>query len=168
MFSPLELFVAMLATWEIVEIYRHSLLFADRRSKMEARVDKLGDLFQCNFCLAPWVAALCLLILMTEHIPEGNEILDGLRRVTRILRLPLYAFAVARLANLGNDLTHDYCRTPKHDKYLPPWVEPTSNTNLSSADDYGNSEPDDGGTSEPTPTEPVRLAGSSLDLRSTD
>lgn len=168
MFSLLELFVAVFATWEIVEIYRHSLLFADRRSKMETRVDRLGDLFQCNFCLAPWVGLLCLLILTTEHIPEGNDILDGLRRVTRVLRLPLYAFAVARLANLGNDLTYRYCRTPKHDKLLPAWVEPTSNTNLSSNDEYGSSEPDAGDYGEPVPAEPSKLAGSSLDLRSTD
>jgi len=98
--SIIHLIVASLAVWEIIEIWRHSSLFASWRARVELWEGGLHgwlhELLMCAFCLAPWVAfATCVSL----HVP--------------LLRLLVYAFAVARLANLGNDLTHSFCRTPK-------------------------------------------------------
>jgi len=100
----IELFVAALATWEIVEIWHHSLLFAPLRARTELWVNKVGELLGCPFCLAPWVALLSVLVLIA---PEwcGWSIWPGLKVI-------LYSLAVARLANLGNDYFKEKCRTP--------------------------------------------------------
>jgi hypothetical protein len=100
----LELIVAALATWEIIEIWHHSLLFAPLRSRVELWENKVGELLGCPFCLSPWIALLSVVVLF---IPEwiGWSIWPGLKAVW-------YAFAVARLANLGNDYFHDKSRTP--------------------------------------------------------
>jgi|TARA_R110000824_G_scaffold74504_3_gene189367 hypothetical protein len=100
----IELIVAALATWEIIEIWHHSLLFAPLRARTELWLNKVGDLLGCPFCFAPWIALLSVLVLIA---PEwlGWPIWPG-------LKILWYAFAVARLANLGNDYFKSTCRTP--------------------------------------------------------
>ena len=102
-----DVFVAVLATWQIIEIWHHSLLFAGLRSRVELWGNKLGELLGCPFCLSPWVALLSVSVLL---LPRWLEINGG---HVNTLRLVWYAFAVARLANLSNDLLHEKCRTPK-------------------------------------------------------
>lgn len=166
-----ELLIAALAVWEIVEIWRHSLLFADWRSRTEVRVDRFGELMQCNFCLSPWVAAVAVVALLAVDIQSHHSrdtllywVIEIVWWVWTILRIGIYAFAVARLANLGNDLFYDYCRTPKHNKLLP-FVEDVdadddiSNSNL-------NSESDDDSGQEPG--EPGEPEAGTPDIRSGD
>jgi|TARA_R110002051_G_scaffold252284_1_gene311517 hypothetical protein len=100
----IELIIAALATWEIIEIWHHSLLFAPLRARTELWTNKLGELIGCPFCLAPWVALLSVMVLFS---PEwfGWSVWSGLRVIW-------YSFAVARLANLGNDYFKATCRTP--------------------------------------------------------
>lgn len=148
MLTLTELIVCALAVWEIIEIWRHSLILADWRSWFEVRVDRWGELAQCNFCLSPWVAAAAVGAVLALDITPAERsgvvvylLVELLWWFWAILRFAIYAFAVARLANLGNDLTYSFCRTPKHNKWLPSPDE-TSNSNL-------NSEPDDDGPSEP-------------------
>ena len=99
-----EIIVAALATWEIIEIWHHSLLFAPLRSRVELWENKLGELLGWPFCLAPWIGALSVLVLC------GSELFGWTTWPAVILAW--YAFAVARLANLGNDYFRDKCRTP--------------------------------------------------------
>lgn len=96
-----ELVIAALAVWEVIEIWRHGSIFASWRAHVELWEGWLGQLLRCGFCLAPWVSwllVLWLLLLARIHVAFG---------------LIPYGFAVARLANLGNDLAHAWCRTPK-------------------------------------------------------
>jgi hypothetical protein len=99
----MNIVVAALATWQIVEIWRHSKLMASLRSRTEMWDSFLGELLSCPFCLSVWVSLFCML---------GLELADcGL--VGYILSLMIYALAVSRLANLGNDVFKRFCLTPK-------------------------------------------------------
>ena len=101
--SAVEFIVTALATWQIVEIWHHSLLFANWRSITEMWDNKLGELLGCPWCLSVWVGFISVSALRFTSlslIGPGIEIV-------------LYGFAASRLANLGNDLFKSYCRTPR-------------------------------------------------------
>lgn len=97
-----NLIVAALATWQAVEIWHHSELFAGWRSYVESVGGWTAALLRCPFCLAPWVAFSMSAAVL--GVSEGAQ----------FLQLFVFALAVARLANLGNDLLYDKCRTPKN------------------------------------------------------
>jgi hypothetical protein len=101
--STVELIVAALATWQIVEIWRHSPLFANWRSITEMWDNKLGELLGCPWCLSVWVGFLCASALR----------LTSVSLIGPYVEIVLYGFAASRLANLCNDLFKSYCRTPK-------------------------------------------------------
>ncbi len=101
--SALEFIVAALATWQIVEIWHHSLLFADWRSITEMWDNKLGELLGCPWCLSVWIGFLC----------AGALHLTGFPLIGPCVTIVLYGFAASRLANLCNDFFKSYCRTPK-------------------------------------------------------
>ena len=97
--EPFHLLIWCLATWEIIEIWRHGSIFAGLRARVELYDSMLATLLLCGFCLSPWVAAAVIASWATDWwIP----------------RFVITAFAVARLANIGNDLAHDWCRTPRN------------------------------------------------------
>lgn len=101
--GTLSLFVVALATWQAVEIWRHSTLFADWRSITETWDNKLGELLSCPWCLSVWVGIVfCLLLHFSEVWLIGI-----------ISQTFIYGLAVSRLANLGNDYFKQYCRTPQ-------------------------------------------------------
>lgn len=91
--------VAALATWQIIEIWHHSSLLAPLRARVEMWTNKLGELLVCPFCLSPWVAMLCVVCLCVPSMWLASWV--------------VYAFAAARLANLGNDFFKQYTLTPK-------------------------------------------------------
>jgi hypothetical protein len=97
------LIVAALATWQIIEIWHHSRLLAPLRARTEMWINKLGELLGCPFCLSPGIALLCGACLSLGEY--------GL--VGRCGNVIVYAFAAARLANLGNDFFKQYNLTPK-------------------------------------------------------
>lgn len=99
----MNLIVAALATWQIVEIWHHSLLMAPLRSRTEMWNNKLGELLGCPFCLSTWVGLLCVICLGVGEWGLAGRSVSGI----------IHAFAVARLANLGNDVFKQYCLTPK-------------------------------------------------------
>lgn len=112
----LDLFAAALATWQAVEIWHHGEIFATWRARFDAILDA-GDsgffnyvvaMLRCPFCMSVWVGLVCL---MAAYIGSWVE-------------YPVYALAVSRLANLGNDLTHKWCRTPRWADEMP--MEPSS------------------------------------------
>ncbi len=101
--TPFKYVACALAVWEIIEIWRHSALFADWRARVELWEGSFGYMLRCSFCLSPWVAFFCVV--------AGFDSL-------------LYALGIARLANLGNDLTHAFCRTPgRHIDIQHPGIE---------------------------------------------
>lgn len=111
-FSPWQLTVAALATWEAVEVYHHSSLFASVRARAELIENKLGALLSCPFCLSVWVAFVAVLGVWSSA--EGLGFWTWLALVS--FKVFGYGLAVARVANLANDLTHHWCRTPRDNK----------------------------------------------------
>jgi|GEM_PF-3768378 len=109
-----EVIVVALATWEIVEIWHHSSLMASWRAKVEVWDEGvkgfLADLLACPFCLSVWVAFAGVLMILLPRLCWWLGFLPV---------IPC-GFAVARLANLGNDLCHAWCRTPRHNKLEIP------------------------------------------------
>jgi hypothetical protein len=86
--------VAAIATWQICEIWNHGSIFAEWRQIVSTLQGYwLCRLLDCMFCLANWVALLCVLLCYAA--------------VTWSVwwALPVAVFATARLANLGNDLS---------------------------------------------------------------
>lgn len=109
------LVVAALAVWEIIEIWRHSALLSGLRARTELWENKIGQALHCAFCLSPWMAWLvCLTLFVPVPAEDGPATAWGV--VTAVVvgfaQFVVLGFAVARLANLGNDLTRAYCRTP--------------------------------------------------------
>lgn len=98
-----NIIVVALACWEAIEIWRHSSLMAPCRAEVETWegpvLGRLRSLLECPFCLAPWTA-LVLLVCGT----------------TPLLSWIVPVLAIARLANLGNDVFHAWCRTPRENR----------------------------------------------------
>ena len=107
--NPFPLIVIALATWQAVEIWRHSTLFADWRAITETWDNKLGELLHCPWCLSVWVGMTFSLLLNFSEVW-----LFGI-----IIQTFIYGLAVSRLANLGNDYFKQYCRTPGITAGLP-------------------------------------------------
>jgi hypothetical protein len=121
-----ELITAALATWQIVEIWHHSLLMAPLRSRTEMWNNKLGELLVCPFCLSVWVGLFCTAGL--KYVYLGTAV--------QILSVVIQAFAVSRLANLGNDYFKTYCLTPKVTIDFGAWadLEPLENNDEDQTD----------------------------------
>jgi len=106
----LPIIIAALATWQIIEIWHHSYLTSPLRQRVELWRNYLGELLRCPFCLSVWVAGGCVAILWPWE--RANEVPTALAAMRGVL----YALAVSRLANLGNDLSYGYCRTPRFNR----------------------------------------------------
>ena len=95
------IFVLALGTWQTVEVLHHSKLCYDLRIRMEKVGGFMGDVTSCPFCLSHWVA-----------------IFYGIGLGIPVLNQPIFIWllllAAVRLANLGNDLTWSYNRTPRY------------------------------------------------------
>ena len=104
----IDLIVAALATWQALEIWHHSSIMASWRARTELWGGRLGELTRCMFCMSPWAAAAVLILSGWWSWPGES-----------LTRLAVWALAVARLANLGNDLGYAICRTPRHNRMLP-------------------------------------------------
>lgn len=105
--------VAALATWQIVEILHHSPLFEQQRAVSEVRGNFFDNVLSCPWCLSCWIGCVVLCWLVPAFLGdfEGTAVFVTIK-ILEVLRWPLYALAVARLANLANDLTYRICRTP--------------------------------------------------------
>ncbi len=108
-----KLIIASLAVWEILEIWHHSSLMASWRDWAEQQEGWRGELAACMFCAAPWTSLICIALLA---LPELPGVLGWLGMIPAWI---VSAFAVARLANLGNDLAYRQCRTYRHNRQLP-------------------------------------------------
>jgi hypothetical protein len=112
----MNIVVSALAAWQIIEIWHHSTLMASPRSTVETWTGFLGRLLVCPFCLSPWVSAICLLCLALPDITSKLGL--GYRLASLVASGTIHVFAVARLANLGNDVFKQFCLTPKVTDFL--------------------------------------------------
>lgn len=101
--SLTDLVFLVLATTQIIEVFHHSSIFAATRGWLENYDNFIGDLFSCMFCLSVWVGA----VLTVGYFFAGDY---------PAWRLPVYALAVTRGANLLNDVLYKFCRTPRASK----------------------------------------------------
>lgn len=104
-----DLIIVYLAGMQLVELYHHGSLFsstgaiplrawAERQTGHENRIVRyLANLLTCPFCEAPWACAIVAL---------------GWRWGGPLAWLIVFAIAASRLANLTNDLTHKWSRSP--------------------------------------------------------
>ena len=97
----MDILIAALAAWQLIEVWQHSMLLSEWRAEAELIDGRLGELLCCPFCLSPCVSLLMLSIISLANVTGY------------CLDLPVQALACARLANLGNDLCHAFCRTPR-------------------------------------------------------
>lgn len=89
-------------TWQIVEVLNHSQLFADMRSRLQARGYTWAS---CPWCVSVHVAFFVSLILV--------GIVDGYIGLLSLVKAFLLSMAGSRVANFLNDLTYPINRTPK-------------------------------------------------------
>ena len=99
-----------LATWQIVEVLHHSKItlsvrrWSSKSLSVQGFRGFLAQLIECPFCHAHWIAGALVLftaIPLALGCPWTKPI--------------VYIFAAVRLANLGNDVFYELCKTPKHD-----------------------------------------------------
>lgn len=104
--SLLDLIVAALAVWQVVEVWHHGAIFDDWQAQVELWRGGFngwaGQMLTCPWCTSIWIGFLVC----------GNLMLAAMVSAPWIAFFP-YALAASRLANLGNDLSHAWCRTPK-------------------------------------------------------
>jgi len=103
--SLLDFLAAILACSQVVEVWNHGSIFATRRAKLALSDSWLASLLRCMFCLSIWVGWLAALSVLAANL------LPDLYACP--IRLFGYGLAISRAANLLNDLTHDWSRTPK-------------------------------------------------------
>lgn len=114
--SVTELAVWALATWQAVEVWHHSALMAGPRAFVEARGGWWARLTGCPFCLSVWVGFFVIAV-WRYPLPDGDELWQQAAWLfVGFSKLVILALAVSRLANLGNDLVGDRCRTPRENE----------------------------------------------------
>lgn len=103
-----RLILLALGTWQTVEIIHHSeLLFPLKKALSywdgrDGPLRFLWDLISCPFCLSHWVA---MIFMVGICLPGVGPVVMGW----------LFILSAVRLANLGNDLTWNYNRTPRYE-----------------------------------------------------
>jgi len=105
----IEIFVAALSAWALTEVIRHGSIFERQRAWLEARGGPIAEWIGCAFCFSHWAALLTS--AGTLFVWE-----DVLWEWTTLVKLLLVWLCAVRLANLGNDLTHKWCRTPREEE----------------------------------------------------
>lgn len=100
--DPFDAVLAVFATWQAVEIWRHSALTADWRDACAVRAAWWARMLSCPWCLSVWTAGIAAAAAELSHGTDWH----------RLYRWIAGALAVSRAANVLNDLTWPG-RTPK-------------------------------------------------------
>jgi hypothetical protein len=70
----MELAVAVLATWQIVEVWHHSSLTRNVRDLLSLKENTLAQLLLCPFCLSVWVGVGTIVIVLAPyHVYTASE-----------------------------------------------------------------------------------------------
>lgn len=128
--APIDLAVGALAVWHIVEVWHHGSIFATWRARLELSDHFFARLLKCPFCLSLWVAFLVMPFMMPPIEPVETHMTVYANSFFGAGYMVFLAFAIARLANLGNDLTSKWCRTPDR-----KGLEPDSNSTIEKSDE---------------------------------
>lgn len=117
--SPGELVILALATWQAVEIRRHSPLFEEWDAVRENRPSTLlSRLWRCAWCLSAWVGFATYALWTGATLLECSACKSTqtnafvLLATAFLVKTFLTGLAASRAANMLNDLLHSYCRTP--------------------------------------------------------
>jgi uncharacterized membrane protein len=104
----LTVFVVTLATCQVLELWRHGSIFAGARARLELYTGLLSQLLLCTFCLTTYVAMLITVVgvVIPRVYPDTW--------VATFCFYTVFGLAAARSANLINDITHAYSRTPRN------------------------------------------------------
>jgi hypothetical protein len=97
------LILTILATIETLDIWFHGSITATPRARVDNWDGRLGELLRCRFCLTPWVALTCFVILVFgQSVTEATSwgILDAF--LGRIIQSPVVALACAKAAGWLN------------------------------------------------------------------
>ena len=111
--------IAMLATWQTIEIIHHGTIFEELQQRLKATDRWYAYWLTCPFCLSPWVAALWVVMALAEHNWHDDIFYQ-------VLYVFMLALAVSRLANLANDVFHCCTRTPHPEPFTLPESSTTS------------------------------------------
>lgn len=125
-----ELIILVLAVNQAIEIWRHSRIMAPLRLRVDIDVppplvpEKLHEnarnILRCPFCLSFWVGGFVFVswFIGKSLISEPTDTFQG--AVAHMFGWPpivfILALALSRGANLINDLTWRFNRTPKADR----------------------------------------------------
>jgi len=91
--------VGILSTWGLTELYSHeSIVSIKKKSIQNPNRTLLTKLLSCPFCMSYWIALLVSILITYFH---HNIILTF-----------LYWMIFVRVANLLNDITYNYSRSP--------------------------------------------------------
>ncbi len=105
----IDLLVAALAGCQVTETWHHGGIFRGVRAKLKSVQDdgsrswpvrRLSELLTCPFCSSHWVCFACVLVMWLADWDS-------------FWRLPVYGFAVTRIAQLVSDATHGIVRSPE-------------------------------------------------------
>lgn len=112
-----ELVILTLAVSHVIEVWRHGEIAAERRAIVET--GKYGRfltaMLLCSFCLSPWMAWVMVIgctIAAKVLLDSNNLLVQGMGQAWMLM---IYGLAIARSANLLNDVTYRHCRTPGRD-----------------------------------------------------
>jgi hypothetical protein len=138
-FNLTNLLVAALATWQIIEVYHHSPLFANARARDELSEGYWARVRKCPWCWSFWVSVFPIVMVWNTPMnwatmtgqPAARPAAEPLAWPYQVLLivgfminmvglLVTWMLAASRLANLGNDLAHKWCRTPGREVDLAP------------------------------------------------
>ena len=112
-----DFMLVALCACQLTEVVRHGSIFAPTRAYLEAKSDFLSKLISCGFCFSHWAAAvsICLLGLHYSWVKVPVVPVDIFYGI-------LLWLAATRVANLLNDFTKPWSRTPTEELV---WHEPT-------------------------------------------
>lgn len=104
-----DVLIRGLALWQAIETWHHGQVFARPRSYLRGWtasrwfvVRWLGDLVNCMFCLSHWVG----FVIVAACVLKPDNV---------YVQIAVQTLAVVRVAQLGNDLTHHWHRSPPSD-----------------------------------------------------
>lgn len=132
--QPLNLLIAALAVWHVVEVFHHGSVFATVRARLELSERFFARMMLCPFCLSVWAAFVATPFALpriepTKHF-DDQPLVWAWYGLHGFGFMAMVAFAIARLANLGNDLTSEWCRTPGR-----KGLGPDSNSTIEKSDE---------------------------------
>lgn len=115
----LQLVLVIASTCQLTEVFRHGAILARFRAWLESRGSFWEELVGCSFCFSHWAAALAVLLLLGHNLAVSMEF------AYNPFLLMLIWLTATRGANLLNDLTKRWNRSPSADDVNVPLIEMT-------------------------------------------